>query len=256
MAQSERAHDVSFVPVAVSRASTAIVDQIRSAITSGRLKVGDRLASERELAEQFGVSRVTVRDALRALEVMGLIEVRVGAHGGAFVTVPSGSVVAQSMSDLIMMSAISAEDIVEARLMVELATVSLACTRASDEDLASLRALCERGQEELRARTYTRELSWEFHSRLAVATHNGAIEGLAQSFRSTLSMHPIRAREGPKNHAITVEEHLRILEALERRDVATARSEIAQHLLRGTGIDRRVEPLLEAWDAKPPRRRR
>src|SRR5881394_3451228 len=136
-----------FAPIAVTRASSSIADQIRQAIVTGKLDQGERLPPERELAEQFGVSRVTVRDALRALEAMGLIEVRVGARGGAFVTAPTGSVVAQTMSDMMMMSAISPEDVVEARLIVELGTVTLACVRATDEDLARLRELCERAQE-------------------------------------------------------------------------------------------------------------
>jgi GntR family transcriptional repressor for pyruvate dehydrogenase complex len=245
-----------FAPVVVSRASTAIVDQIRSAILSGRLEQGERLPPERALAEQFGVSRVTVRDGLRALEAMGLIEVRVGARGGAFVTVPSGSLVGQTMSDMMLMSALTPEDIMEARLVVELGTVSLACARASDEDLARLRQLCERGRVELKAKTYTRELSWEFHSLLAEAAHNPAIDGLTHSFRSTLSMHPVRAREGPKAHALTVDEHFRIVEALERRDAAGARREIAAHLLRGTGAEDRAAPLLESWGDVAPARRR
>src|ERR671930_1037396 len=145
MARPERETSGLFAPVAVARASSAIADQIRTAIVTGKLTAGERLAPERELAEQFGVSRVTVRDALRALEAMGLIEVRVGARGGAFVTVPSGSIVGQTMSDMMMMSAVTPEDIVEARLVVELGTVTLACARATDEDLARLRELCERG---------------------------------------------------------------------------------------------------------------
>ena len=69
-----------FAPISVTRASSSIADQIRQAIVTGKLEQGSRLPPERELAEQFGVSRVTVRDALRALEAMGLLEVRVGAR--------------------------------------------------------------------------------------------------------------------------------------------------------------------------------
>src|SRR5438874_10463263 len=143
-----------FAPISVARASTSIADQIRQAIVSGKLTEGERLAPERELAEQFGVSRVTVRDALRALEAIGLIEVRVGARGGAFVTVPSGSVMGQTMSDMMMMQALSPADIVEARLVVELGTVTLACARATEEDLAVLRDHAERAKRELKAKTY------------------------------------------------------------------------------------------------------
>src|SRR5919197_4128999 len=177
MARPERETSGLFAPVAVARASSSIADQIRQAIVTGKLREGERLPPERELAEQFGVSRVTVRDALRALEAMGLIDVRVGARGGAFVTVPSGDVVGQTMSDMMMMQAISPEDIVEARLMVELGTITIACARASDEDIARLRAVCQRGREALEAKTYTRELSWDFHALLAEVTHNGAVEG-------------------------------------------------------------------------------
>src|SRR5579884_2872621 len=127
-----------FAPVTVARASSAIADQIRTAIVTGRLKAGDRLSPERELAEQFGVSRVTVRDALRSLEAMGLIEVKVGARGGAFVTAPTGRQVAQTMSDMIMLSATTPEEIVEARLLVELGTVTLAAQRATAEDMYAL----------------------------------------------------------------------------------------------------------------------
>jgi DNA-binding FadR family transcriptional regulator len=186
-----------------------------------------------------------VRDALRSLEAMGLIEVRVGARGGAFVTAPTGAHVAQAMSDMMLMAVISPEDIVESRLIVELGTITLACARAAEEDFAQMRELDARGRAALQAGTYTRELSWEFHALLAAAAHNGAIDGMTQSFRSTLSMHPVRAREGAKAHALSVEEHHRIFTALEARDAKTARHEMAQHLLRGTNMTERAESLLD-----------
>jgi GntR family transcriptional repressor for pyruvate dehydrogenase complex len=241
-----------FAPVAVARASSAISDQIRAAIVGGKLHEGERLPPERELAEQFGVSRVTVRDALRALEAMGLIEVRVGARGGAFVTVPTGSVVGQTMSDMMMMKAITPEDVVEARLVVELGTVTLACARATDEDLAKMGDVVRVAKREIANKTYTRELSWDFHGLLAEMAHNAALEGITHSFRNTLSMHPIRTRERGLGHARTVEEHGRIFAAIEARDGATARVELARHLLRGTGLEERESQLLALWDARQP----
>jgi DNA-binding FadR family transcriptional regulator len=146
---------------------------------------------------------------------------------------------------MMMMSVVSPEDVVESRLIVELGTITLACARATDEDIEALRTLSGQGEKALAAGTYTRELSWEFHSLLGAAAHNGAVEGLTQSFRSTLSMHPVRAREGAKAHAATVQEHARILAALEARDAATARHEMAQHLLRGTKVTERAQSLLD-----------
>jgi len=75
--------DVAFTPIRQARASGAIVSQIERKIFDGDLKTGDRLESERELAERFGVSRITVRDALRVLEARGLVHVKVGASGGS-----------------------------------------------------------------------------------------------------------------------------------------------------------------------------
>src|SRR5215475_4193363 len=78
-----------FTTVSLGRASQAIVEQIRALLHDGRLAPGDRLPSERELCQQFGVSRVTVREALRILETSGLITIKVGARGGAFVASPT-----------------------------------------------------------------------------------------------------------------------------------------------------------------------
>jgi DNA-binding FadR family transcriptional regulator len=248
--EEKRSPDSLFVPVAVTRASSAIADQIRTAIVGGKLGAGERLPPERELAAQFGVSRVTVRDALRALEATGLLEIRVGARGGAFVRAPSGSLVAQAMSDMMLMSPAGPAEIVEARLIVEL--VTLACARATEQDLAALRALDQQARAQLKAGAYTRELSWEFHALLADAAHNDAINGLTQSFRSTLSMHPVRVREPRKrSFAATVDEHRRILLAVEGHDAPTARRELAAHLLRGTGLEKREAELLSLWQTDP-----
>jgi DNA-binding GntR family transcriptional regulator len=83
---SVKGHDATFVKVRRVRSFDDVVDQVRAAIIDGSILAGERLPSERELAEQFGVSRATLREALRALEAVGLIEIRVGAHGGAFAT--------------------------------------------------------------------------------------------------------------------------------------------------------------------------
>src|SRR6201992_4299274 len=108
-----------FSRVSVGRISEIIVDQIRLLMREGQLKPGDRLPPERDLCEQFGVSRVTVREALRMLESSGLVEIRVGARGGAFVTAPSSDRGGEGLSDLLSLSVIDAADVTEVRMILE-----------------------------------------------------------------------------------------------------------------------------------------
>lgn len=233
-----------FSPVIAGRISGMIVDQVRELIRQGRLVAGDRLPSERELAEQFGVSRVTVRDALRALEATGLLEIKVGANGGAFLRAPSSTVAAQGMSDMLLMSALTPEEVAEARLMLELNTVVLAVRRASETDVSELREICDRAAAMLGDDQYDVHNSWEFHERLAHATHNGAIELITRSFRGPLSMARVRARESASvAHRATVAEHTEIVDAIEARDAGRARSTMARHLVRATDLERRLAGL-------------
>src|ERR1700742_2886057 len=111
-ANSTQAPDM-FSPVSVDRVSQVIVDQVKALIRDGRLQPGDRLPSERELCQRFGVSRVTVREALRVLEATGLIDIRVGAHGGAFVTTPTSQQVGAGLADLLNLSPLTALQVTE-----------------------------------------------------------------------------------------------------------------------------------------------
>jgi GntR family transcriptional regulator, transcriptional repressor for pyruvate dehydrogenase complex len=233
-----------FTPVAGSRVSGAIVDQIRSLIMDGELAPGDRLPPERELAEQFDVSRVSVRDALRVLEVLGLVVIRVGASGGAFVTVPSSSVVGQGVQNLITMTSGDPEDVAETRLVLELGIVTLVCGRGTPADIRDLRALCDEGKTALKQGTYTREHSEAFHARLGEATHNPALALVAESFRGPLSMFELRERGAEAEdarHARSLKEHMRIVDALEAGDRAQARRAITAHLTSPLGRRRRSE---------------
>jgi GntR family transcriptional repressor for pyruvate dehydrogenase complex len=233
-----------FEPVTTARISSAIVVQVRELIRSGRLAAGDRLPSERELAEQFGVSRVTVRDALRSLEAVGLLQIKVGANGGAFLRAPSSADAGRGMSDMLLMAQLSPEDVAEARLVLELNTVMLAVRRAEAEDIEALRAICERSASLLAGGEYDVHLSWDFHERLAGATHNPALEMIHHSFRGPLSMARARAREPASvAHRRTVEEHTQLVDALEARDLERARAVMAHHLIRATNLEDRLASL-------------
>src|SRR6202012_5729938 len=132
-----------FNRVSLGRISEVIVEQIRLLMRQGQLKPGDRVPPERDLCERFGVSRVPVREALRMLGASGLVEIRVGARGGAFVTAPSSDRVGEGLTDLLSLSVITTTDITEIRMVLETGIVPLVCERATEEDLAGLDDICK-----------------------------------------------------------------------------------------------------------------
>lgn len=222
-----------FTPVSTGRVSADIVEQIKRAIQQGRLTPGDQLPSERELTKQLGVSRVSVRDALRMLEAYGLIEVRVGARGGAFVTAPAPNLVGEGMAHMLLLAAVAPSEVTELRLIFELAVLPLACERRTDDDLGELAAICDRAEATLQAGAYDVTLSAEFHTRLAKATHNTAIALFAESFQGPLLASLRQAqRVAPEMGEAGLLEHRAIVDAIRARDAEAARTIMSEHLER------------------------
>jgi GntR family transcriptional repressor for pyruvate dehydrogenase complex len=222
-----------FTPVSTGRVSADIVEQIKQAIQEGRLTPGDQLPSERELTKQLGVSRVSVRDALRMLEAYGLIEVRVGARGGAFVTAPAPNLVGEGMAHMLLLASVAPSDVTELRLIFELALLPLACERRTDEDLEDLDAICDRAEATLQAGAYDVALSAEFHTRLAGATHNNAIALFAESFQGPLLASLRHAqRVAPEMGKAGLLEHRAVVDAIRARDADAARAVMSEHLER------------------------
>jgi GntR family transcriptional regulator, transcriptional repressor for pyruvate dehydrogenase complex len=222
-----------FTPVSTGRVSADIVEQIKRAIQDGRLTPGDQLPSERELTKQLGVSRVSVRDALRMLEAYGLIQVRVGARGGAFVTAPAPNLVGEGMAHMLLLASVAPSDVTELRLIFELALLPLACERRTEEDLEELDVICDRAEATLRAGAYDVALSAEFHTRLAEATHNTAIALFAESFQGPLLASLRHAqRVAPEMGKAGLLEHRAVVDAIRARDADAARAIMSEHLER------------------------
>jgi GntR family transcriptional regulator, transcriptional repressor for pyruvate dehydrogenase complex len=219
--------------VSSTRVSEAIVDQIRTLIRGERLRPGDRLPSERDLGERMGVSRVTVREALRVLEAGGLIEIKVGARGGAFVTSPASSKIGSSLAELISLSPMTAAEVTEARQVVELGIIPIVVERATDDDIAELREMVKAHQAALKRGDYGMPMSAAFHVRVAAAAHNTAIEALVHSFHGPLLMSLREAQVAAPlmGHRGTTE-HRDFVEALAARDADQAREIMAAHLQR------------------------
>jgi GntR family transcriptional repressor for pyruvate dehydrogenase complex len=222
-----------FSRVNVDRVSQVIVDQIKVLIRDGRLKPGDRLPSERELCQQFGVSRVTVREALRVLEASGLVTIRVGAHGGAFLTTPSAERLGEGLADLLSLAPLTASNVTEARMVVELGILPLVVERATEEDVAALMAMVEEGAQALKEDRYEMGMSAAFHIRVAACTHNSAIEMLVQSFHGPLLMSLEQARAAaPLMGRRGTDEHRKLAQAIAKRDLQTATAVMQTHINR------------------------
>jgi GntR family transcriptional regulator, transcriptional repressor for pyruvate dehydrogenase complex len=229
---SARTEDL-FTAVSLGRASAAIVDQIKGLLRDGLLKPGDRLPSERELCERFGVSRVTVREALRILETTGLITIKVGSRGGAFVASYSSEKVGASLADLVGMSPLTAQEVTEARMVFEVGMMPLVVQRTTSEDIAELREMTDRHAAALRAGEYTMKMSAEFHTRLAACTHNAAIEALVHSFEGPLLMSLLTAKAAaPLMGRKGGQEHTALIDAIADRDVERAETIMRTHLRR------------------------
>src|SRR6266436_10138695 len=120
------------------RVSEAIVHRIKKQITDGRLRAGHKLPAEREMARQFKTSRVSVREAYRSLEELGVLRIRRGADGGAFIAKLDHEPVLRSLSLVLALAKTSHKELTEARMLIEPLIARLAALRARKDDIARL----------------------------------------------------------------------------------------------------------------------
>lgn len=212
----------------------AVARDILSAIADGRLNEGDRLPNERRLAAMCNASRPTVRDALLALELLGVVDVRPGS--GAYV-----AGVSPHVHDLASLRfGTPPRELIEAREQIEPGVARLCATRLNEADIADLAHLIDRCQGEAqRAPEDVPEsfldLSLQFHSELAARCGNAILAKLTQQLVDAAA-HPlwmiangmyVRTAE---SRAAQIAEHRRVLDALERRDAELAAACMAEHL--------------------------
>ncbi|RDJ97361.1 FadR/GntR family transcriptional regulator [Paraburkholderia lacunae] len=219
-----------FGPITTRRISEEISARIRQQIASGALPPGTRLPTERELSEQFAVSRMAVREGMRTLEVAGLIIMKKGRHGGAFVNESSAKLVTQQIRDMIDLGRASLPMLMEARLMVMDMVVRLACERATAADFRAMEANLEKTQMLTEAgrfeeRTFT---AIEFNKLLADATRNdilGAlVEGLSEVLRHFIVV------TGPQPIDSVVPTRRKLIDQIRARDSNGAAVTMGQYL--------------------------
>lgn len=219
---------------APTRRYVAVVEEILGAVAAGRLSPGDRLPNERELAAQCRTSRPTVRDALLALELFGVIEVRPGS--GCYVSSPG--IIRRGGSPALLDS--PPLELLEARERIEPAIAGLCADRTAPEDVAALGELIERCEhegdrgDEQDLEAFLR-LSHQFHHALALRCGNSIMAEITRQLVD-VAAHPLwmlvnglHVRE-PGARAVQVDEHRQILRAIAARDGAAASAAMAAHL--------------------------
>lgn len=194
-------------------------------LASGRYPVGARLPAERELAAHYNVSRPTVREAIIALEVQGLVEVKVGS--GAYVRRLPGKEELPGFN-------ITAFELTEARLLFEGEAAALAATQASDEELDEIEALVEAIARENQLTDGAEKSDRDFHLAIARATRNTAIYEAIEHLWDLRSASPeaalLHEKARTANIKPVVDEHTAVLTALRARDPNAARAAMRAHL--------------------------
>ena len=199
-----------------------MAEAIRADVFSGRLVEGQRLPPERELAEQFGVSRVVVREAIRALELSGILKVRKGAGGGTFVSSRYEKPLGTSISNLLAGGAISLDHLFEMRMLLEPPAAELAAKRASDQQLAELKEIVSRAQGLRTDSKALRQANLAFHRKLVEMAGNPLLAALCGTVLDIL----VRSLEGKlsiETSLAVLGYHEKIVTALEARDGELAR---------------------------------
>lgn len=123
-----------FQPIKTPRVFEGVCEQIKLKLVNGELRPGDRLPAERDLAVEFGVGRPAIREALRTLEITGIVETKKGVKGGAFVREGSPEMLTQSLQHLVMLGHITQFSLAEARMQIHGIVIRLACERGETED--------------------------------------------------------------------------------------------------------------------------
>ena len=224
---------VTFRPIHTRRAFEEICERMREQLALGVLKPGDKLPPERDLAQQLGVSRNVLREALRSLEMAGVLRLQKGVKGGAFIQEGDTSRMNEVMRDMLSLGTISVRELSEARIHVLDLVVRLACANARQADFEALEGNIERTELATReGRLLDRvECSREFYKLLASATRNKVIAMIVASV-TEIHMRFVYAKVASSGAATPrlAEKRRQFLSALRARNVSAASRLMRIHL--------------------------
>lgn len=220
-----------FTPIKNTTVSEKIVEQIKEMLLNGNLNKGDKLPSERQLAETLQVSRSSVREALKELEMMGLIEVKQGE--GNFIKENFEDILFEPFSTIFLIKESNAKEILELRNIIEKGTASLAAERITKEELKDLRNILG-AAEKSNSEEELAELDIIFHYKISQASKNFLLQSILNAVSSLIetSIKDIRKNILIKEEhkEIIKEQHINIYNALENNDPKAAEIAMANHI--------------------------
>ena len=222
-----------FSPVRRVRSFDDVVTQVRDAILDGTVAAGERLPSERDLCELFGVSRPTVREALRALEAVGLVEIRLGTRGGAFARRPDSAMLGQALSTLLLFQQATVEDLNEFRHSFESDNAYWAALRATPDDLAAMRTIATQAKAVKRGKEGWIELEHldlALHIAIAAATHNRVRIAIMSGIHDALQRNLERLEPLTSYSTSVRRDIVTMVELLTEGDADGARAQMQRHL--------------------------
>jgi len=219
-----------FNQVRQGRISDNIVAQIKDAVFTGTYRPGDKLPSETELKRLFNVSRVPLREALRSLEEMGLISIRSGVLGGAFVAEMGIKSVSDSLSNMMRLGKISLKDIWQFRRLIEPNMCRLAAAERSDWDLQQIEEIISLREQAVKARKIPAFADIDFHHAIARATRNPLLILIMDAVGQSLFVNMKRLHLSLNDHISIVKFHRKILEALRGKEAEKVGELMSTHL--------------------------
>ena len=232
-------------PIRREPLATEIARRLVEFLLSGGLEPGDRVPSERQLAEAFGVGRSAMREALKSLTLLGLLEVR---HGdGTYLRRADATLLPNVIEWGLLLGEQRTMDLVEARQKIEAVIAGLAAERRDDGDLADLRRLLDR----MRAMSHDHagfvDADVAFHLRLAEAARNTALREILSSIQALLRVWIRRVIAAAESTEVSFREHVPIVEAVERGDAVAATAAMEAHM---NAASARLKAALEAAPAE------
>ena len=234
-------------PIKTQKIYKQIVDQIGQLVAEGQLKPGDRLPSERELVERFQVSRASIREAISALEMMGLIEVRSGE--GTYIRQINIDSVVAPLAWMLFIEKDTDLELYEARKILEVQAAGLAAARAEDDEINDVFEALEIMRMDLVNQRLGEDADHSFHYAIAKATHNKILfrlmNTISDTMRKTLKTSRSRLYEDRNSPERLYKEHFSIYEAIRDHDVEQAQKLMLDHLV---GVEKQLESYLLTAD--------